>query len=155
METGIVVFSQTGNTLAVAKKIKEKLESQGYTSNLEEVTIEGQASPGNKKVEFSKIPQVEEYDYIVFGSPVHAFSLPAPMSIYLEQLPSLKEKDVSFFVTKQLPFNWTGGNRAIDQMKRICEEKGATVKGMEVVNWREKKRNQDIIRCVENLGRKL
>lgn len=37
MKIGIILHSQTGNTLSVANKLKEKLISLGHTVNLEQV----------------------------------------------------------------------------------------------------------------------
>jgi uncharacterized protein (UPF0261 family) len=46
-----------------------------------------------------------------------------------------------------------GENRAIGQMRRICEAKGATVCGTGVVNWSRKRREQQIAEVVDRLGR--
>ena len=39
------------------------------------------------------------------------------------------------FVTKGLPFAWTGGNRAITQMQEACKVKGAAVCGAAIMTW--------------------
>ncbi len=58
------------------------------------------------------------------------------MTAYLEQIPSLQDKKIACFVTKGLPFNWTGGNKAISKMKEICQSKGGTVVGTDIIIWR-------------------
>jgi hypothetical protein len=58
------------------------------------------------------------------------------MGAYLEQIPSLEDKKIACFVTKGAPFKWTGGNRAISIMKKICESKGGTIVGTDIVVWR-------------------
>ncbi len=63
---------------------------------------------------------------------------------YLNQLDSLEKKKYFCIVTKALPFKWTGGNRAIKQMKEICEAKGAENCGDGIIIWREKKSSADI-----------
>jgi len=53
-------------------------------------------------------------------------------------------------VTKQLPGKWTGGNRAVARMKKICEEKGGTVYGSEIIIWNSR-REQAVGKALENL----
>jgi len=44
MNIGIIVYSQTGNTLSVAKKLEERLSAAGHSVNLEQVTVAGAAN---------------------------------------------------------------------------------------------------------------
>jgi len=99
-----------------------------------------------------KLPDIGQYDALVFGSPVQAFSLSSPMSCYLSQVESLQDKKVALLVTQQFPFPWLGGNRAIGQMKKICESKGATVFGSGIVNWSKSNREQKIVEVVDRLS---
>lgn len=137
---GIIVYSQTGNTLSVAQALAEKLKQDGHTVSLEQIEAtmqkDGQAT-------LTKTPLVDSYDNLIFGTPVQAFSLSQAMKTYLEQLPSLQDKTVDCLITKQLPFNWTGGNRTFRQMKRICENMGAVVRGHTIIHWRPKQREQE------------
>jgi NAD(P)H dehydrogenase (quinone) len=151
MKIGIIVYSQTGNTYLVAQHLKERLEASKHTAVIERVTVDSALSRG-KNVKFTQIPAVEEYDALVFGSPVHAFSLAQPMAAYLKQLPSLQKKKAACFVTKQLPFSWTGGNRALSAMKKICASKGAKVSGSGIVVCSGAQREQNVKRCVEKLA---
>ena len=41
MNIGIIVYSQTGNTLSVAKKLEEKLSLAGHSATLEQVKAIG------------------------------------------------------------------------------------------------------------------
>jgi flavodoxin len=151
MKIGIIVYSQTGNTLSVAEKLEKKLSGAGHSVKLERVTASGDARP-HKKVELMNKPHVDKYEALVFGSPVMAFSLAAPMKSYLEQLGSLKGKQVACFVTKGLPGNWTGGNKAIGIMKKTCESKGAIIIGTEIIKWRGKNLDQEIDGAVDRLS---
>jgi hypothetical protein len=72
---------------------------------------------------------------------------------YLTQVASLQSKKVACLVTQFFPYPWMGGNRAINQMKKICESKGAVVFGSEVINWSSSRRNLKIIEAVDRLGR--
>lgn len=151
MKIGIIVYSQTGNTASVAQKLKEELEGAGHAAQLETVTTVGEVKPGAKEIELKAAPQVDAYDALVFAAPVHAFSLAPAMKAYLQQLPALAGRKVACFVTKQLPFNWTGGNGAIAKMKKLCQEKGATLCGEAIVTWAGGKREQSIAAAMEKL----
>lgn len=152
MNIGIVVYSQTGNTYLVARKLKEKLDASGHSAKIEQVTITGDASPGAKNFQLETIPGVDRYDAVIFGGPVQAFSLTPVMAAYLEQLPSLKDKKITCFVTKRLPFHWTGGKQAIGKMKQICEAKEAEVCGTGIVVWSKSRREENISKCIESLA---
>ncbi|AXV40298.1 flavodoxin domain-containing protein [Methanobacterium sp. BAmetb5] len=137
MKIGIVVYSETGHTYSVAEKLQEKLQANGHLVDIERVTTGGDVNPGSKNVTFQNQPDVQSYDALVFGSPVHAFNLAPAMAAYLEQIQSLQDKKIACFVTKGLPFNWTGGNKAISKMKKICQSKGGTVVGTDIIIWRD------------------
>lgn len=138
MNIGIIVYSQTEHTYSVAQKLQEKLSSDGHSVNIERIVPAGDVHPGSKDIKFEKQPDVGAYDALVFGSPVHAFSLAPAMKAYMEQISSLEGKKIVCFVTKGVPFNRTGGNQAISKMKKICQSKGGTVIGTEIVIWRGK-----------------
>ena len=151
MNIGIIIYSQTGHTLTVAQEIQKKIEAVGHSAKIDQVTIVGDAGPGARDVQFSNVPAVDDYDAVIFGSPVQAFSLAAPTAAYLNQIPSLQDKRVACFVTKQLPFHWTGGNRAIRTMKNLCDAKGASICGTQIVVWSKSRREESTRRCVDNL----
>lgn len=140
MNIGIIIYSQTGNTSTAAQQFKEKLEKAGHSVEIKQITIVGK--PSSKEIRLNSSPEVDDYEALVFASPVQAFSLAQVMKVYLSQLESLKDKKIVCFVTKQLPFNWTGGNQAISQMKNLCETKGGKVSGSAIVNWQQSKREQ-------------
>ncbi|MEW5785862.1 MAG: NAD(P)H-dependent oxidoreductase [Bacillota bacterium] len=151
MKIGIIVYSQTGNTYSVALQLKEKLAAAGHAAEIERVTATGNVSPGSKNFQLDTRPAVDSYDALVFAAPVQGFFLSPAMATYLEQLPSLRDKTVACFVTKGLPFYWTGGNQAVGRMKKICESKGAVVCGTEIVNWNSR-RDLIIKECVGRLN---
>lgn len=150
MKIGIIIFSQTENSYSVALKLKDKLIDGGNEVEIERVVPAGNVHPRTKIVEFENEPDVSGYDALVFGSPVHAFNLAPAMRAYLEQIPTLQDKKIACFVTKGLPFNWTGGNKAIDTMKKICESKGGNIVGTEIIVWRG-----DIDKKIDDLTRRF
>jgi hypothetical protein len=153
MNIGIIVYSQSGNTLQVANKVKERLIGNGHSVALEQVTVAGGRTPKTKEFELEAKPIVEAYDAIVFASSVEAFSLCAVMSRYLKQIGSLEGKQVGCLVTQQFPYPWMGGNRAIKQMKVLCQAKGSTVQASGIVNWAKSRRDATMAGTVDRLGK--
>lgn len=153
MNIGIVLYSQTGHTLEVAEKVKERLIGEGHSVNLEQITVVGGRTPQTREFELGTQPEVGSYDAIVFGSAVEAFSLSQVLSRYLNNLESLQGKKVACLVTQQFPFPWMGGNRAIGQMKKICQSKGASICATGVVNWAKARRDKTMAEAVAQLSK--
>jgi flavodoxin len=153
MNIGIIVWSHTGHTHSVAEKIKEKLTVVGHSVNIERIEVAGDYNPQQRDVQFRNLPHVEPYDGIVFGAPVQAFSLSQVMNKFLKQIPSLKDKRIALYTTKHLRFNWTGGNQAINKMKKICKSKEGTICGSGIVIWSSKDREQMITDVAERISR--
>ena len=153
MKIGIIVYSQTGHTLEVAEKLKQRLIGEGHSVNLEQVTVVGGRTPQTKGFELETLPEAGLYDAIVFGSAVEAFSLSPVLSRYLNQIDSLQGKEVACLVTQQFPFPWMGGNRAIRQMKKICQSKGASIRAAAVVNWSKSRREKTMTAAIDHLSK--
>jgi flavodoxin len=153
MKIGIIIHSQTGNTYSVALKLKEKLSEAGHSVDLERLKVAGALRRGIRDIQFETLPNAGQYDVLVFGAPVEAFSLSPVMISYLTQVASLQGKKVACLVTHFLPYSWMGGNRAVNQMKKICESKGAVVLGSEVINWSSSRRNLEITKAVDRLSK--
>jgi hypothetical protein len=75
------------------------------------------------------------------------------MKAYLSQLTSLKGKKAACYVTEFFPFAWMGGNKSIEQMKKICEAKDTEVCGTGVVNWKNAHREEMINDLVEEFSK--
>jgi flavodoxin len=150
---GIIVFSQTGHTQSVALRLQEKLSAAGHTATIEQVEISGELGSGVSNYQLKTTPEVGTYDALVFGGPVLGFALSPAMKDYLTQIASLKGKKVACFITKSLPFYWTGGNQAVKTMRELCESKGGEVCGSGIVLWSSGRREQMIADVVERLCR--
>lgn len=155
MNVGIIIYSQTGNTLSVAEKLKEVLLAKGHTAVIERVEAENDAPNSKQPPRLTKAPDPSAYDAVYFGAPVHAFSLCPVMKLYLAQLPQLRHKPVSCFVTQHLKKPWMGGNRAIRQMRALCGDKGATNRESGIVNWTAPGRDAQIDTVTAKLVRVL
>lgn len=152
MKIGMIVHSQTGNTLSVAQKLQEKLSAAGHEVTLEHLKTIGEVSPGQQNVRFENVPGTEDYDVLVFGSPVQAFSLAPGMKAYMKQLPSLGGRDVALLVTQHFRYKWMGGKRAVRQLTRLCEEVGGNVCEAGIVNWSNRRREEQIVEVTERLA---
>lgn len=152
MKIGIVVYSQTEHTYSVAQKIQEALSTRGHSVNIERIDVKNEKERDINKIQIINGPDISKYDALIFGSPVHAFSLSLVMTAMLSQIKSLEGKKVACFVTKGLPLKGTGGNQAISKMKGICESKGGVFCRSEIVIWNKDKEKQ-IAKVAEELGR--
>ena len=101
--------------------------------------------PRKNNISLKTRPELDKYEALVFGAPVNAFALSSAMATFLTELTSLANKKIACFVTKALPFRWTGGNQAMATMKKLCESKGATVLDTEIINWGNKSRREKLI----------
>lgn len=156
MKVGIIVFSQTGHTLSVAKKLEENLVNNGQTVTLEQVEIKAEMQDkANKSFELVTAPSPEPYDSVVFAGPVEAFNLSRVMKAYLAQVPDLKGKNIAFLITQFFPYRWLGGKQAVNWMKKTCEAKNGTVKGSGIINRSNRRSEQMIADAVEGLTKNI
>lgn len=150
MKIAIVIYSYTGNTFSIGKKIVLFLQNQDYDAQLIRVNVDDD-QPSKTDIQLGEIDSIVPFDKVIFGSPVRAFSLAPAMVKYLRQVESLDGKTVSCFVTKQLPFSWTGGTAALKKMVSLCIEKGGKIDKTGIINWSYKNRD----RLIEDLIKEL
>ena len=154
MTIGIIVYSETGNTLTVARTLEQQLSSQGHPVTLEQLQVT--SNPRSKdQLQLASRPNLEEYERLIMGSPVHAFSLSPAMTAFLQQIPSLDQKPTIAFVTQFFPFAWMGGNRALRQMTTLCKERSGRLLASAVINWSHPRRDPNISKIVERLSQKI
>ncbi|MBN1892452.1 MAG: flavodoxin family protein [Clostridiales bacterium] len=140
MNIGIIVYSQTGNTLSVAERVEKVLKEAGHTARVEKIEVEGEGYA----VKVKSAPDVAPYDAVIFASPVHGFSISPPMKAYLSAISDLSGKKVYCFVTQQLKKDWMGGNRSIKQIRAACRKKGADIISSGIVHWSSEEREKQI-----------
>lgn len=153
MKIGIIVHSMTGHTYAVAEKLKEKLDKKGHSVNIEKINVVGKEDPQKIDFELDSPPAISSYDAVCFGGPVRGFSISPVLSAYLKQIDSINGKNVACFVTKTLAGNWTGGNRTIKQIKKLCEDKGGTVITTCILAWPKENADLKIDEAAENIAK--
>ena len=150
MKVGIIVYSQSGNTLSVAEKLEKAIKSAGHTVTLERVEAVSEGSnPVNR---LKSAPDITPYDAIIFASPVQAFSLAQAMKLYLSQISDITGKQAYCFVTQHFKKAWLGGNHAVRQITAACKAKGGEVIWSGVVNWSGSTREKQIDDIVTRLS---
>jgi flavodoxin len=154
MNIGIIVYSQTGHTLAVAAKLQEKLSAAGHKVSLERVEAAKPVNSAEAGVQLKTEPEIDGYDAVVFGSAVIGGALPPAMSGYMAQLSSLQGKKVICLVTHFFRPAW-GADQTIAQMEEICESKGAAICGAGDVKWFHLRRKRNIAKVAEDMSRLL
>ncbi|MCF8001642.1 MAG: NAD(P)H-dependent oxidoreductase [Halanaerobiales bacterium] len=154
MKIGIIVYSQTGNTYSVVEKVKEELTNKGHEVNINrlEPLNPNDVHPGAKNIKYKNLPELEKYDGYIFASPVQAFSLAAGMESYFDNIENLDNKKTACFLTKGLPFNWTGGTRAMKQLKELAESKNGKVVETGIIKWLSFNRKKQIRNVVKKIG---
>ena len=95
MKIGMVVYSLSGHTLAVAERVKERLAAGGHAVTLLRLETVGPATVSGEKDELRTRPAVDQYDAVVFACPVRGGAPPPPMATYLSGIPSLQGKKVA------------------------------------------------------------
>ncbi|MGM0899099.1 MAG: flavodoxin family protein [Bacillota bacterium] len=145
MKIGIIVHSQTGHTLLVGERIREKLQSDGHEVRLMRMqNLENEEAKNPTDVQLDSLPETAGFDALIFGAWVQAFTLCPGFLKYLEQIPDIDSENVSCFLTQQFRYKWMGGNRAISKMKTSLKAKGAVINSTGIINWSNKKREQQI-----------
>lgn len=152
MNVAIPVHSRTGNTRSVAELLGKTLESRGHAVRIIDVRAVGPSGNDDAEKPSDGVTALSGYDGIVFGSPVHAFSLAPDMEAFMKTLPPLNGKTVACFVTQAFPFPWMGGTRAVRKMAKLCRARGAAVSATCVVNWGRTCREKLVRRAVEKIA---
>ena len=148
MHIGLMIYSETGNTLSVAQKVSDTLTAAGHTVEIRQITIQSREK-SDSPVALKDAPSAEGFDLLIFGAPVQAFSLCRAMTQYLKQLPSLRGVTTGCYLTQGLPKKWMGGNRAYKTMRNLLMAHGAAEPvRIGHVHWRADERDQQIAELV-------
>ena len=123
MNVGIVVYSLTGNTFAVAESVKQALIAGGHSVSFETIKAKNEDPNYAGSVELTQAPQLEGMKCVVLGGPVRGFATAPIMKAYLQQLPDLKGLPVYLFVTHHFLWAFLGGNSAIGMTRKKKKKK--------------------------------
>lgn len=130
MKTAIIVHSQSGTTLEFAEHIAAQLKEKKHPVDLIHLQTNPEIKSGSVRqtapFKITNLPDVRDYDLILLGGPVWAFSA-SPIAIAaLERLGDLSGKKILPFVTMGFPHPALGGRKAIAMMSDKARELGAT-----------------------------
>jgi flavodoxin len=126
MRTIVIFYSRTGNTRKIAHAIAEKLKcpSEEIFDTKDRRGIRGYLSAG-RDATLRKLTQIKpiahdpaNYDIIIIGTPIWAWTISTPIRTYLEQNKKAFKK-IAFFCT----MGGSGSERAFAEMKKICANK--------------------------------
>ncbi len=127
MHAGIIVYSVTGFTKTFAEIIKSVIEKSGHTAdiiNLEtDIRITGGTAASCPEFKFINLPDCTDYDIILIGGPVWAFSANPVIIKCIEQINDVSGKSMMPFVTMAFPFAFMGGLNALRMMRNIAEKR--------------------------------
>ncbi len=127
MNIGIIIHTQTGHTLHFAKAIQNKLIEQGHTAEVKGLRTKGAVKPRSSKFELRRIPKTDEYEAILFGGPVWAFTASPVIIKFLKTIGTLKGKKALCFVTMGLPLPFLGGKQAVKAMESELDLSGGDI----------------------------
>ena len=131
MKICVLVHSTTGNTLKFAKLLDQRMKDQGHDVDLFELQTNEPVKNGTlhqpMNFRIMNTPDISEYDAIVAGGPVWAFSISTVIYKCLSSYADLKGKKFVPFVTMGFPSPGMGGKQAIGTLSKIATEKGAEV----------------------------
>ena len=147
MNIGLFVYSYTGNTLSVAQRLKTKLEESDHHVGLESIKARNE-NPNQTQIDLTEIPDPQRYDQIILATPVRGFAVSPIMKTYLEQWPTLNQKQVTCFVTHAFPFASMGGKSTIKMMTKLIQAKQATVVATGIVDWGNFRREAQIQKLI-------
>lgn len=122
MSVAVIVYSETGTTLSVARRIMGALEAAGVPTELIRVR------PDSPTVDLAG------YRAVVFGAPVRGFDLAPPMAAFIARCGGLSGLRVYCFVTQAFPFKAWGATQALARMARICRAKSAEPRLLDAVS---------------------
>jgi menaquinone-dependent protoporphyrinogen IX oxidase len=151
MKIGIIFYSHTGHTALIAKKLVVSMENSGHkVDSIQLETIEPlQLSAMHAAIK--NVPNVDNFDMLFIGTPVHGGRIAAPVLTFLESVLSFSGKKVSFFLTHFFPRKW-GAIQTIQALEVFCASKGAMVQSSADVTWFSIFRKRQIKRAVSNLS---
>lgn len=133
MKIGIIVHSVTNNTLRFAENIKTALSKNDFSIELihikTDIPIEGGTAGHMPEYKILNLPDCSQYDIVLFGGPVWAFSANPVIMRCIEES-NIENKHIIPFVTMMFAFPFLGGGNAMRMMKRmILQKQGISLKG--------------------------
>jgi NAD-dependent dihydropyrimidine dehydrogenase PreA subunit/multimeric flavodoxin WrbA len=129
----IIVFSGTGNTLAVAGMIRDSLARRNIQADIYDIG-EVPASVGTASIKstgrgMKNLPvDMQEYDLLLFGYPIYAFNAPHMFRQFLKTFMAAQgteSKTAVIFKVSGEPLSWNNGSsHGVKKLLRNCTVMG-------------------------------
>lgn len=151
MKIGIIVYSKTGNTFNIARKIEAQLNSENIETKIIRLKAEGSLVPRSNDITIINPPALDEFDAVIFGAPVWAFTASPVVPAYLKQPLALKGKKVLTFVTMGFPIRFLGGNKALIRINSLLVKQNALVQKGEIFTRKtilNDMKTESIVKCI-------
>lgn len=131
MNTLILVHSKTGITMKLAEAIRTEAIRRGHQTTLLTLETDRGVKPQSIRepigFHITNLPDPADFDLILIGGPVWAFSASPVAYQALAELPDLPGKRFAAFGSHGLPFRFMGANSAQKAMDKLAREKKALV----------------------------
>ena len=134
MKAAIIFYSFSGNTRKAAQFIQSKLQGKNIEADLIDLQLKEDVRSFFKQCQhafFKKLPEIEQakvdlssYDYVIFASPVWAFTIAPALRTYFSKISSLANKKSGCFVTYG---SGSGSGKALKELEEIIREKGGQI----------------------------
>jgi len=140
MNIGIIVYSETGNTLALCEQARDILTGYGQTVTLAKITC------NDIKLDrtLRDAPAADRYDLVILGTPVQGFSLPVPVQDYLARATFAQGVKLGVLVTQYFKADWLGGTRTVRQAVAALARFEPVFYGAGIVHVRSRKRDEQV-----------
>lgn len=134
MKTAIIFYSFSGNTRKACQFIRDKLTGKQIDTDWRELKLEREERSFIKQcfdARFKKTPalsgvdcDVSSCDYIIFASPVWAFTFAPALRSFLSKVSGLQNKKTAFWFTHG---SSAGVRKALSELGDLLKEKGAQI----------------------------
>ncbi len=150
MKIGLIVHSQTGHTLGIAKEIEKALITEDHDVELKMVVAKSHKPWKENQPVLNEVPDAKGYDILVMGAPVWGFTLSLVMTEYLYMVQPITTKRLILFSTGAL-HRWFGGNRAIKKMAKLSKVHDSKILKAGAIRFPRNKHPMYIDEVIENV----
>jgi len=151
----IVVYSCTGNTLSVARRLSQSLRVQRIPNETFLVPLCKANPEARLRLDYTSLSQIPPSEILIFASCVQYFHLPPLMKKYIKTLSSLKKRQVHCVITQGYKASYLGARQALRTFKKLIKKKEASFCGAHIIHWSSLDRENQINDVLSTLGEKI
>jgi len=151
---GMIFYSYSGHTAQVINQLEFQLSQTAVQVTKHALEPQEPLQLNALTVALRTLPEVDEFDALILGTPVHGGRMSAPVRTFLEETKALEGLPVAFLLTHFFPRKW-GAVQTVAAMKTFCQSKGARVLGSADVTWLSLGRKKQINDCIEQVEKLL